>query len=120
MSLIRVLTIVSLIAVPYLAEAKGPATGPTTAANNKMKQCAAAWQDLKAAGKTEGKTYKTFSADCLKSDGVVPTADVKVDDVKMTSQNKMKACADEWNQLKAADATKGKSYKDFSSECLKK
>jgi hypothetical protein len=114
MSLIRALIVVSLIAAPLLVVAKGPADGPTTA-NTKMQQCAAAWQKLKTTGKTEGKDYKTHSAECLKADSVVPAADLET-----TSQNKMKTCADEWNKLKASNSTNGKTYKDFSTECLKK
>jgi len=33
-------------------------------------------------------------------------------------QSKMKACADEWNKVKAANQTEGKTYRDFSKECM--
>lgn len=33
-------------------------------------------------------------------------------------QSKMKACADEWNKMKAANQTQGKTYRDFSKECM--
>ena len=33
-------------------------------------------------------------------------------------QSKMKSCADEWNKMKAANQTAGKSYRDFSKECM--
>jgi hypothetical protein len=33
-------------------------------------------------------------------------------------QSKMKECADQWNKLKAAKQTAGKTYKDFSKECM--
>jgi hypothetical protein len=32
--------------------------------------------------------------------------------------NRMKACADEWNTMKAAKQTEGKKYRDFQKECL--
>jgi hypothetical protein len=34
------------------------------------------------------------------------------------AQSRMKACADEWNALKAANQTAGKKYRDFQKECL--
>jgi hypothetical protein len=51
------------------------ATSPTKPASqaqltqrNKMKGCGAEWQALKKAGKTEGKTWRQFSSECLKKD----------------------------------------------------
>jgi hypothetical protein len=35
-------------------------------------------------------------------------------------QDKMKACASEWQSMKKAGKTKGTTYQQFSSECLKK
>lgn len=35
-------------------------------------------------------------------------------------QDKMKSCASEWQGMKKAGKTKGLTYKQFSSECLKK
>jgi hypothetical protein len=35
-----------------------------------------------------------------------------------TGGNRMKACADEWNTMKAAKQTEGKKYRDFQKECL--
>lgn len=32
--------------------------------------------------------------------------------------SRMKVCADEWNALKAAKKTAGKTYRDFSKECM--
>jgi hypothetical protein len=34
------------------------------------------------------------------------------------AQSRMKACADEWNTMKAANQTAGKKYRDFQKECL--
>jgi hypothetical protein len=36
------------------------------------------------------------------------------------AQSKMKACADEWNKMKAANQTAGKTYREFSKECMSK
>lgn len=35
-------------------------------------------------------------------------------------QSKMKSCASEWNAMKKAGKTNGQTYRQFSSECLKK
>jgi Skp family chaperone for outer membrane proteins len=35
-------------------------------------------------------------------------------------QDKMKSCAAEWQAMKKAGKTKGTTYQQFSSECLKK
>ena len=37
-----------------------------------------------------------------------------------TQQELMRACAEEWNELKAANKTAGKVYQDFVKECLAK
>jgi hypothetical protein len=34
------------------------------------------------------------------------------------AQSRMKACADEWKTMKAANQTAGKKYRDFQKECL--
>lgn len=103
MRLILTLVTAILLSVPVFAADKA-----VSESQNKMKQCAANWQQMKADGKTEGKDYKTYSAACLKGD------------TSTDSNNKMKACADEWNSLKAQNKTEGKSYKEFSTACLKK
>jgi hypothetical protein len=36
------------------------------------------------------------------------------------AQSTMKECAAEWQKMKAAKATGGKTYKDFSKECMSK
>ncbi len=33
-------------------------------------------------------------------------------------QSRMKECADQWNKLKAANQTAGKTYRQFSTECM--
>jgi len=35
-----------------------------------------------------------------------------------SSQQRMQACAQEWNGLKAANRTAGRNYRDFERECL--
>jgi hypothetical protein len=36
----------------------------------------------------------------------------------VAQQGRMKECADQWNKMKAANQTAGKTYKDFSKECM--
>ena len=103
MRLILTLVTASLLSFPVFAADK-----VTSESQNKMKQCAASWQKMKAEGKTEGQDYKTYSAACLKAD------------IAKDPKNKMKDCAEEWNTLKANNKTEGKSYKEFSAVCLKK
>ncbi len=45
-----------------------PASQAQLAQRNKMKGCGAEWQALKKAGKTQGKTWRQFSSECLKKD----------------------------------------------------
>ncbi|WP_158266854.1 hypothetical protein [Alsobacter soli] len=47
------------------AEKKAPSEAQM-AARNRMKECGAEWQAAKKAGKTEGKTWRQFSSECLK------------------------------------------------------
>jgi hypothetical protein len=37
-----------------------------------------------------------------------------------SAQNKLKECASQWNALKAANQTEGKSYRDFQKSCMGK
>ncbi|MFZ4531385.1 MAG: PsiF family protein [Alsobacter sp.] len=39
---------------------------------------------------------------------------------QMAQRSKMKACGAEWQGLKKAAATKGKPWREFASECLKR
>ena len=39
---------------------------------------------------------------------------------QLAQRSKMKACGTEWQGLKKAAATKGKTWREFSSECLKR
>ncbi|WP_460451601.1 hypothetical protein [Alsobacter sp. SYSU BS001988] len=47
------------------SEAKKPSEAQM-ASRNRMKECGAEWQTMKKAGKTEGKTWRQFSSECLK------------------------------------------------------
>lgn len=52
-------------AKPAAAVAK--TSGGATGGQNRMKQCAAQWDQMKASGKTNGMTYRQWSSQCLKT-----------------------------------------------------
>ncbi|ESQ84958.1 hypothetical protein AEAC466_07835 [Asticcacaulis sp. AC466] len=125
------LSILALVAAP--AAIMSQANAAATAANTKMTQCAAQWQKDKAANKTNGQDYKTYSAACMK--GAIPAAKpamaaakpaavvakpaavVKASNTK--PQDRMKECGAKWNQMKAAGKPGNQTYKQFSTTCLK-
>ena len=110
MRFITCLMLCSIFSLQVYAENSSSSVANNTA-NNRMKECAANWQELKASGKTDGQDYKTYSAKCLKAEANPDNID---------PQNKMKACAGKWNQMKETNTTNGQTYKDFSADCLKK
>ena len=52
-------------ATEAVAEKKPPSQAQL-ASRARMKECGADWQEMKAAGKTKGMTWRQFSGDCLK------------------------------------------------------
>ena len=109
------------LAASLALAAGGAAAVHAAPAQTKMQACAAQWNQLKAANKTGGQTYKTFSSACMKGNATTPAA--KPAAAKVTAskpQDRMKQCAAQWNQLKAANKTGGQTYKQFSASCLKK
>jgi hypothetical protein len=48
------------------AAEKKPPSQAQLASRARMKECGADWQELKAAGKSKGKTWREFSGECLK------------------------------------------------------
>ena len=124
------------LAASLALAAAGAAAVHAAPAQSKMQACAAQWNQLKAANKTGGQTYKTFSSACMKGNAAAPAvkpAPAKVTPAKVAAtkvaatkvaaskpQDRMKQCAAQWNQLKAANKTGGQTYKQFSASCLKK
>ncbi|HEX7798791.1 MAG TPA: hypothetical protein VF402_00485 [Asticcacaulis sp.] len=119
------------LAASLALAAGGAAAVHAAPAQSKMQACAAQWNQLKAANKTGGQTYKTFSSACMKGNAATPAvkpAPAKVTPAKVAAtkvaaskpQDRMKQCAAQWNQLKAANKTGGQTYKQFSASCLKK
>jgi uncharacterized protein (DUF2237 family) len=134
------LTLTAFVAATSLGAVAIAAPKP----DSKMQVCAAQWQQMKAANKTGGTDYKTFSSSCLKgasapapqASAIKPTPAAMVS--KPTSakpmpavmmskpaaagakpQDRMKACGAQWQQMKAANKTGGMTYQQFSSKCLK-
>lgn len=103
-----------------------------------MKACAASWKGMSAADQKKT-TYKAYSSDCLKNGGpraaaaapaAAPMAMHQAAPMAMKAspvaqhgaspQDRMKACAAKWDDMKAHNQTKGQTYRQFSSNCLKK
>ncbi len=112
---------------PGLAKAAGKPQG-------RMQACTAQWLDLKAEGHPP--VYKTFIRECLAGKTAVasggPVAKVhkartsavkRAPPVKLSARikkpNRMSLCAAQWREKKAAGATDGQTYRQFSSQCLK-
>ncbi|MGZ3299066.1 MAG: hypothetical protein ACXU8U_02770 [Asticcacaulis sp.] len=107
-------------------------TGSSLAAapQSRMEQCAAQWQAMKKAGQTGNQTYRGFAAGCIKS-SAVPVAPVPAGlpaasgATKLTAartapqHNRMKICGAQWQALKKSGKAGGRTYRQFSSQCLK-
>ena len=109
--MIIALTLTTAVASPALA---------ANAGSDKMKMCAANWNAMTADQK-KSTTYKQYTSDCMsgKTSMMGPMGGMEMDKSKMSSSERMKACAAEWKAM-PADQKKGTTYKAFSSQCLKK
>ncbi len=140
----RIITAVAAAAVLATTAVAGHSFAASTQPS-KMQQCAAQWQDLKKAGKTNGQDYKTFSSACMKGTTTAPAATPAAPMANMPmpaakpamssakpaatvaktsggsngGQNRMKQCAAQWDQMKATGKTNGMTYRQWSSQCLK-
>lgn len=129
MRILMTLAAAGLISAAFVS---GQATADT-----KMEQCAAQWNQLKAANKTGGQSYKDFSSKCLKGQTAAPApaapapkpaaavakpaaATATGGSGKTAQNNKMKDCAAQWNTMKAQNKTGGMTYNQWSTKCLKK
>jgi len=118
--------------------AMGLAATPAMAkGSDAMKACAASWKGMSAADKKKT-SYKAYSSDCLKNGGpraAAEPAPMAMKGMAMkgsamhatpaamhadSPQDRMKSCAAKWNDMKAHNQTKGQTYRQFSSGCLKK
>jgi hypothetical protein len=85
------------------------AGGVDAAPASPMEECTQQWLDLKA----DRATYRPFLVQCLKH----PPAATEPAGPKRP--NRMSQCAAKWRGMKAKNATKGQSYRQFSSQCLR-
>ena len=106
---------------------------PVLADNSPMEQCAAQWRDMTAAGKTVGRDYRTFAAGCLKANAqasaqvpvstpISGSAARRPKPAKASGKrpNRMSVCAAQWRQMKAQNTTNGLTYRQWSSQCMRK
>lgn len=98
----------------------------------RMQACTAQWLDIRAEG--QAPVYKTFIRECLAGKTAAPTVQAKAGrkktgtgkgpsavklSAKVKKPNRMRLCAAQWRDMKAAGATGGQTYRQFSSQCLK-
>ena len=105
--------------------------GPALADNSPMEQCAVQWRDMTAAGRTVGLDYRAFAARCLKANAAPPVANLAASPgastpgprkatAKTKRPNRMSVCAAQWRQMKAQNTTNGLTYRQWSSQCMRK
>jgi hypothetical protein len=109
-----------------------------------MKECAAQWQQMKAAKTTGGKTYREFSKECMHGTAAAaPAATAKpaataaapstMSKPKATTAGKKpvspgreamyereRACGQQWKEAKAAGKTGSMKWPQYWSECNKR
>lgn len=98
------------------------ATPAFASTGDAMKTCAAAWQAMSPADKAKT-TYKAYSAACLKKPAPATasmTPAMAPAMAPVTPQDRMKACAAKWADMKKAGTTGGMTYAKFNATCLKK
>jgi hypothetical protein len=121
-------SIVAFVALPVSA-AKSPA----------MEACSKQWDDMKAAGKTEGKTWPSFWSECSKdfaakngTDAAAPekpakaekarkkaATNVRNEDDSASSAQQKKDCDAKWDANKTKTGAHGwHDYFQFMSKCM--
>ena len=121
-------SIVAFVALPVSA-AKSPA----------MEACSKQWDDMKAAGKTEGKTWPSFWSECSKdfaakngTDAAAPekpakaekapkkaATNVRNEDDSASSAQQKKDCDAKWDANKTKTGAHGwHDYFQFMSKCI--
>jgi hypothetical protein len=114
-----------------------------------MKECAAQWQQMKAAKTTGGKTYKEFSKECMHGTAAAPAAapataakpatttaapststmakpaattteKKPVSPAREAMYERERACGQQWKEAKAAGKTNGMKWPQYWSECNKR
>ena len=119
------LLIASGICLAALAALSVPADAKT------MKECAAQWQEMKAANQTGGMKYRDFSKQCM-SEGAPPAAapppappppvaEKPASGGRQAMIARERACGAEWKQAKAEGRIPvGQKWPQYWSECNKR
>ena len=127
-----------LIASSVLLAAFAPAMLSAPAQAKTMKECAAQWQEMKAAGQATGMKYRDFSKQCMS--GEAPAAETpppakpeaaspppaaepaaKPTGGRAAMVARMRACGAEWKTAKAGGTVPaGQKWPQFWSACNKR
>jgi protein-disulfide isomerase len=126
-----------LIASGILLAAFAPAVLSAPAQAKTMKECAAQWQEMKAAGQTGGMKYRDFTKQCMSGEGpasaapppqpeaaapppaAAPTAKPSGGRAAMVAR--LRACGAEWKTAKAeGNIPAGQKWPQFWSACNKR
>jgi hypothetical protein len=118
--------------------AASPAFISTPAQAKTMKECAAQWQEMKAAGQTGAMKYRDFSKQCMSGEAPAaaappppqpeaasppPAAEpgAKPSGGRAAMVSRMRACGAEWKTAKAeGKVPAGQKWPQFWSECNKR
>jgi len=126
-SAVRILVLTVIVAAQ--AAASVVVVAAAAPAPSRMEACAAEWRAMNKAGVTGDRDYKTFSADCMKRVGAsvpqpAPTPPLAVAPHKAKGAHgpgsRMRSCAARWKDMKAQGTTKGMTYRQWTSQCLKR
>jgi hypothetical protein len=127
-----------LIASAVLLAAFVPAIISAPAQAKSMKECAAQWQEMKAAGQTSGMKYRDFSKQCMTgaapAAGAPPAAPAPPPDAspapsaakakptggRAAEYARLRACAADWKVAKADQKTGGLKWPQYWSACNKR
>jgi protein-disulfide isomerase len=126
-----------LIASGILLAAFAPAVLSAPAQAKTMKECAAQWQEMKAAGQTGGMKYRDFTKQCMTGEAPAaaapppqqpeaappPAAEpaAKPSGVRAAMVARLRACGAEWKTAKAAgNVPAGQKWPQFWSACNKR
>ena len=127
-----------LIAFGVLLAAFAPAFISTPAQAKTMKECAAQWQEMKAAGQTGAMKYRDISKQCMSGEAPAAAAPpppqpeaaspppaagpgAKPSGGRAAMVSRMRACGAEWKTAKAeGKVPAGQKWPQFWSECNKR
>jgi hypothetical protein len=121
-----------LIASAVLLAALAPAIISAPAQAKTMKECAAQWKEMKAAGQTSGMKYRDFSKQCMTGGAAeappppqpdaapAPAPRAKATGGRAAFYARERACGADWKAAKAAGTTGGLKWPQYLSACNKR